>query len=88
MAQFTGTGSLIGYRNYKSKDGKTVHVYSILQGTTDKDSKLFNNGVSLINVFQDTQTLAKIAPQAVSFDMEQSTFSGEQRQKYRNVRAI
>lgn len=85
MTGYSGNGKLIGYRNYKAKDGKSVHVYTVLLGDTESDTGL-SKELQLISIYQDKQVLGKLEVCLVEFDVKITEFKGEKQVRYSNIR--
>ena len=83
---YQGTGKLIGYRTYTSKEVEK-HVYSILAGTHDPKTGLYDK-CELLTVIEDTQVLKDLKPCNVRFDIEPRTYGKETKNIPLNIKVI
>jgi len=84
---YQGQGKLLGYRTYKDKNGVNKHVYSVLVGTIDATTGLYDKS-EYITITATEQTLKTLKPQDVSFEVTPYTFNGITRNSYSDIHAV
>ena len=86
MANYLGTGRLIGYKTYVSNN-KAGHTYYVMvEGAKDPKTALFED-VEIIKINEETQVLKELKPQNVSYDLMPEQYGSKTFNKYKNIRA-
>ena len=83
---YIGKGRLIDYSAY-TKNNKTRHIYSILNGSENVINGLYD-ACELLSVIQDTQTLKEIKAQNVTFKVIERIFNGKIYNSYTSVKSV